>query len=207
MLTTCLSVWDGSEPSQGGADYGTTSPLMHSIFPPKSDEINDIPLLDAPSVFIDDKGNFTDQPTQPNLDSSPLQAEKRPKATKDVLLKKSLSLLMSASQRVQEEADNTQPRTARRRSNVIVSDVESEPDADDQDYAPSPTPSRRRSPRLSRAPTLAKIPEGKVAPAPAAVDTKAAASAPLADEVKHRSPIRTRSSRNKENESPVKQGA
>lgn len=204
-------VWDGPEQSQGAADYGTTSPLMHSIFPPKSDELNELPILEAPSVFIDDNGNFTNQPAQPPpprvaLDSSPLMAVTRPKATKEVLLKKSLSLLMSAKQRSQEETDDSQPTTARRRrsEHVIVSDHESEPDADDQDYAPSPTPTRRRSPRLSRAPTLAKIPEGNVAPTAVAVGKNKVV--PLAKEVKPRPTIRTRSAHSKENESPVKPG-
>ena len=199
-------MWDGTRQSQG-ADNATTSPLLHAIFPPKSDELNTIPLLDEPSVFIDDKGNMADLPTQQDHklapDSSPMEATKKDKASKNDLLKRSLSLLLSASNRAQDEVDDVQPRMTRRRKahNIVVSDNESEvTDCDeDQSYAPSPTPSRRgpHLNRVSRAPALEKIPEDKVAPAPAAVAKKK--STPPVKEVQHRPTIRTRSARNKEN--------
>lgn len=214
MYQRFTSVWDGTGQSHG-ADNVTTSPLLHAIFPPKSGELNATSLIDEPSVFIDDKGNLADLPTQqdrkPGLDSSPMESTRIPKVSSDDLLKRSLSLLMSASNRAQDEGDDAQPRTTRRRKshNIIVSDNESElTDADeDQSYAPTPTPSRRRSPRLnrvSRAPALERIPEGKVAPAPAPVAKKK--STPTVQGVEPCPTIRTRSARNKENEDAVKPG-
>jgi hypothetical protein len=145
------------------------------------------------------------------LESSPTESTRKPKVSSDDLLKRSLSLLMSASNRAQDERDDAQPRTTRRRKshNIIVSDNESElTDADeDQSYAPTPTPSRRRSPRLnrvSRAPALERIPEGNVAPAPAPVAKKKSTS--TVQRVEPRPTVRTRSARNKENEDAVKPG-
>lgn len=159
-----FEVWEGSQATRG-AD-GSSSPLLDVILPPNSDDVKAVPpaALQPDSVFIDSNGNLTKdlsdhKENEPGPNNS-VEGKGSVKATetKDVLMSKALSVLMSARNRSLESARAFQPKGgAKKRTNVVLSDVES--DASDGDELPSPTPNRTKKLTDAKAPT--KRPEPK----------------------------------------------
>ncbi|KAJ2933987.1 hypothetical protein H1R20_g3110, partial [Candolleomyces eurysporus] len=165
------NLWGDTESNRAGTDCLPTSPFLARILPPNSEEGRAMVSAEEPSktVFIDGEGNLTDKPTRvEQKPASPAVTEKASNVKPDpILMTKALSVLtrtLSAGKGPGQEQvpqRNKPGILSKRKSQVVISEEESEvTDPDDEFNPPSPSPMSTFS--LRPAPSGGK-PEMKVA--------------------------------------------
>ena len=137
-----------------------TSPLLQSIYPPKSTElkaINASPRAPEPTIFIDDAGNLTNQHINIRRASAREggQDEKKELPSRDILFSKALNVLMESATRGSTRGRDQLEKTPQRGRTTLATDIPSDEESEPADEIPSPTPLTRTSTNRQRYPSLA----------------------------------------------------